>query len=51
VNSIIQPHRVWLENRFPNLKVRLPSELVAELAAADQIDKPAGTPNVSEARA
>jgi len=25
--SIIRPHRAWLENRFPTLKVRLPSEL------------------------
>jgi hypothetical protein len=31
--SIIKPHRAWLEKRFPTLKVRLPSELAAELAA------------------
>jgi predicted nucleic acid-binding protein len=26
--TIIDPHREWLEARFPNLKIRLPSELV-----------------------
>jgi hypothetical protein len=31
--SIIIPHREWLETRFPELKVRLPSELLAELTA------------------
>jgi hypothetical protein len=30
VKSIITPHREWLEKRFPKLKVRLPSELLAE---------------------
>jgi len=30
-DSIIARHRDWLEQRFPGLKVRLPSELVAEL--------------------
>jgi hypothetical protein len=29
--SIITPHRRWLEQRFPSLKIRLPSELVEEL--------------------
>ena len=29
--TIINPHRAWLETRFPTLKVRLPSELLAEL--------------------
>jgi hypothetical protein len=32
--TIINPHRQWLEQRFPNLKVRLPSELLNELASA-----------------
>lgn len=32
--TIIEPHRVWLEARFPNFRVRLPSELVAELGHA-----------------
>jgi len=30
-DSIITPHRDWLEQRFSGLKIRLPSELVAEL--------------------
>ncbi len=30
--TIITPHRAWLEREFPPLKVRLPSELLAELA-------------------
>ena len=29
--SIIKPHRAWLENRLQGLKVRLPSELIPEL--------------------
>jgi hypothetical protein len=29
--TIISPHRTWLERRFPQLKVRLRSELVTEL--------------------
>jgi hypothetical protein len=29
--TIISPHRSWLENRFPRLKIRLPSELATEL--------------------
>jgi hypothetical protein len=32
--TIIKPHRQWLERRFPNLKIRLPSELLNELASA-----------------
>jgi hypothetical protein len=28
--TIIRPHRQWLEEKFPRLKIRLPSELVAE---------------------
>jgi len=32
--TIINPHRQWLEQRFPNLKIRLPSELLNELASA-----------------
>jgi hypothetical protein len=32
--TIINPHRAWLESRFPGLKIRLPSELVAELRRA-----------------
>ncbi len=31
--TIIKPHRPWLETRFPTLKVRLPSELLEELAS------------------
>jgi len=31
-DSIITPHRHWLEQKFPGLKIRLPSELIAELA-------------------
>ncbi len=31
--TIINPHRAWLETRFPTLKVRLPSELLVELAS------------------
>ncbi len=30
-DSIITPHRDWLQQRFSGLKIRLPSELVAEL--------------------
>jgi len=26
-DSIITPHRHWLEQKFPGLKIRLPSEL------------------------
>jgi hypothetical protein len=29
--TIIQPHREWLEQKFPGFRVRLPSELVAEM--------------------
>jgi hypothetical protein len=29
--TIIKPHRKWLEAQFPQLKVRLPTELLAEL--------------------
>src|SRR5262245_54019722 len=29
--TIINPHRQWLEKRFPNLKIRLPSELLNAL--------------------
>jgi hypothetical protein len=32
--TIINPHRQWLEQRFPSLKIRLPSELLNELASA-----------------
>jgi predicted nucleic acid-binding protein len=32
-NTIIKPYRQWLEQRFPNLRIRLPSELLNELAA------------------
>jgi hypothetical protein len=32
--TIINPHRQWLEQRFPNLKIRLPSQLLNELASA-----------------
>ena len=30
-DTIIKPHRKWIENRFPQFKVRLPSELMSEL--------------------
>ena len=30
-NTIINPHRDWLHQRFPNLKVWLPSELLASV--------------------
>ncbi len=32
--TIINPHRPWLEQRLPNLKIRTPSELLHELASA-----------------
>jgi hypothetical protein len=32
-NTIIK-HRLWLEQRFPNLRIRLPSELLNELSSA-----------------
>jgi hypothetical protein len=32
-HTIIKPHRRWLEERFANFKIRLPSELLNELAA------------------
>ena len=32
--TIIKPHRPWLEKRFPNLKVLLPSELLELIQAA-----------------
>ena len=32
-SSIITPYREWLEQRFPSLKIRLPSELLAELSS------------------
>lgn len=31
IKTIIRPHRKWLEAQFPNFKVRLPTELLAEL--------------------
>jgi len=31
VKTIIDPHRLWLEQRFPKLTVRKPSELLEEL--------------------
>jgi hypothetical protein len=34
MRTIIRPHRTWLEQRFPGLKIRLPSELLAELLSA-----------------
>jgi hypothetical protein len=33
--TIIIRHREWLEKRFPNLRVRLPSELLKEIAASE----------------
>ena len=33
-DTIIKPHKQWLEQRFPTLKIRLPSELLSELASA-----------------
>lgn len=32
-SSIIKPHRKWLEMRFDGFRVRLPSELLLDLAA------------------
>lgn len=32
--TIIKPHRKWLEDKFPRVKIRLPSELLAELSGA-----------------
>jgi hypothetical protein len=31
VDTIIRPHRKWLETQFPSLKIRLPTELLEEL--------------------
>ena len=36
--TIINPHRAWLEQRFPKLKVRLPSELLACIQKAGPRD-------------
>jgi hypothetical protein len=33
-DTIINPHREWLERRFPNLRIRLPSELLNDLVSA-----------------
>jgi hypothetical protein len=35
--SIIIPHREWLENRFPKLKIMRPSELLASLDAGEPL--------------
>jgi hypothetical protein len=32
VDTIIKPHREWLETQFPSLKIRLPTELLVELS-------------------
>jgi hypothetical protein len=37
-NTIINPHRQWLEQRFPKLKVLLPSALLAFVQAGEQTD-------------
>jgi hypothetical protein len=37
-DTIIKPHWQWLEQRFTNLRIRLPSELLNELAAAPPRD-------------
>jgi hypothetical protein len=34
--TIINPHREWLHQRFPNLKILLPSELLACVKALDK---------------
>jgi hypothetical protein len=39
--TIINPHRAWLEQRFPKLKVWLPSELLALIQNAGPRDQPA----------
>jgi len=31
--TIIKPHRLWIETRFPSLRVRTPSELVNEVGS------------------
>ena len=33
VDTIIRPHREWLEERFPTFRIRLPSELLDELSS------------------
>ena len=33
--TVIKPHRQWLEARFPNLKIRLPSELINQLSSRE----------------
>jgi hypothetical protein len=37
-NTIINPHRKWLEQRFPKLKIRLPSKLLAFIQAGERTD-------------
>jgi hypothetical protein len=37
-NSIIKPHRQWLKERFPNLAVFRPSELVEFISSAERND-------------
>lgn len=34
--TIINPHRSWIEETFPPLKIRLPSELLSEIEAAEK---------------
>jgi hypothetical protein len=34
--TIVKPHRQWLESRFPGLRIRLPSEFLAEVKAASR---------------
>ena len=36
-NTIIKPHRQWLKQRFPNLRIRLPSELLSEIVPATSL--------------
>jgi hypothetical protein len=35
--SLINPHREWLENRFPKLRIMRPSELLAFLDASESL--------------
>ena len=39
-STIIKPHRQWIETEFPNLKVRLPSELLEELRVTCRASSP-----------
>ena len=42
--TIIKPHPAWLEARFPNLKIRFPSELVGRASAGGSAVAPSPPP-------